>query len=1187
MTQDLILSPRSQMLIHALENRILVIDGAMGTAIQDLQLKPEDFGGPDLEGCNEILVFSRPDLILQIHRGYLEAGCDIVETNTFGSTALVLNEYQQGHRALEQNRIAAQLAREAADAFSTPDKPRFVAGAIGPTTKAISVTGGITFEELQENFSTQAQGLFEGGVDYFLIETCQDTRNIKAALIAIETLFKKIGQRLPIAISGTIEAMGTMLAGQSVEALLASVSHLDLLYLGLNCATGPEFMTDPIRSLAQLSPFRVSCVPNAGLPDENGCYLETPEMVSQILSRFVSQGWINVLGGCCGTHAGHIRALSQLASQYPPRRPSTARRSFLSGVDYLEITDEMRPVIVGERTNVIGSKKFKTLVCEEKFEEASEIARAQIKNGAQIVDLCLANPDRDEIKDMRSFMEFAVKKIRAPLMIDSTDAEVIELALTYCQGKAIINSINLEDGEERFEQVIPLAKKYGAALVVGTIDDDPHQGMGVNRQRKLEIAERSYELLTQKYGVQPEDIYWDPLVFPCATGDAQYVGSAVETIEGIRLIKARFPATRTILGISNVSFGLPTAGREVLNSVFLYHCVQAGLDLAIVNSEKLERYASIPDEEKLLAENLIRSSPEQSQDAITAFAAHFRERKKVETTRERLPLMERLPRYIIEGSKDGLIEDLNEALQNLPPLEIINGPLMKGMDEVGRLFNSNQLIVAEVLQSAEVMKAGVSHLEKFMERSETSSRGKVLLATVKGDVHDIGKNLVEIILANNGFQVINLGIKVPPEQLIQAVREHHPDIVGLSGLLVKSAQQMVTTAEDLSKAGIETPILVGGAALSSNFVDKQIAKAYTTGTVAYAQDAMSGLDLAKTIVDPARFEKFKADLHQRRSQAQAQRPKSTQAPIAQASSERSRLIPILEELPSPPDLERHVLRNTAIEHIWNFINPLMLYGRHLGIRGSSVRLLERGTQDPSAPREVSELDPKARKIWDAVQEVKEEYGATEILRPAAVYQFFRASSRGNELFIGSEATPGISFQFPRQRKVDGLCLADYTRPIDSADASRFDTVAFFVVTVGRGVRQLSELLKNRGDYLKSHIIQALALETAEAYAELVHSQIRKSWGYPDPTEMRMIERFQAKYRGKRYSFGYPACPSLDDQALLWKLLNPGEIGVQLTEGMMMDPEASVSALVFHHPAATYFSVGQQSGESENDDNRLG
>ena len=1194
---------RISQLISALDQRILVLDGAMGTAIQGKELTADDFGGPDLEGCNEYLVHTRPEVIQDIHESYLKAGCDIVETNTFGGTPLVLDEYGLGSRALELNRKAAQIARAAAEKFSTPEKPRFVAGSIGPTTKAISVTGGVTFAALQDNFYTQAKGLLEGGVDYFLLETCQDTRNIKAGILGIERLFTEIGARIPVAISVTIEAMGTMLAGQSIESLLTAVSHLDLLYIGLNCATGPEFMTDPIRSLAKLSKFRIACVPNAGLPDENGCYLETPEMLCNVLSRFLSQGWINLLGGCCGTHSGHIHALSQLAAQAKPRKPETKERSCLSGIDYLEITDELRPVIVGERTNVIGSKKFKTLICDGKFEEASEIARAQIKKGAQVIDICLANPDRDEFEDMRSFMDIAVKKIRAPLMIDSTDARVLELALTYCQGKAIINSINLEDGEERFQHVVPLAKKYGAALVVGTIDDDPTQGMGITRTRKLEIAERSYQLLTEKYGILPEDIYWDPLVFPCGTGDAQYVGSAVETIEGIRLIKARFPRTKTVLGISNISFGLPTAGREVLNSVFLYHCVQAGLDLAIVNSEKLERYASIPDEEKRLSENLLYASkpsantpaPEGNgvKDPVAEFAAHFRDRKATpKSLGSQLPLMERIPQYIIEGLKDGLTTDLDEALKTLRPLEIINGPLMKGMDEVGRLFNSNQLIVAEVLQSAEAMKVAVAHLEPFMEKSESSTRGKVLLATVKGDVHDIGKNLVEIILANNGFRVVNLGIKVPPEQLIQAIREHQPQIVGLSGLLVKSAQQMVVTAEDFAKAGINTPVLVGGAALSSNFVDKQIAKAYTTGTVAYAQDAMNGLDLAKIIVDPARFEKFKEELQLKRSQAQTEvaRPKIE---AVETQNRRSSQIPILaeSELPQPPDLERHLIRNTPIELIWNYINPLMLYGRHLGVRGGAVRLLEKAAQSASARKEIEEKDPKALKIWTAVQEIKEEYRGTEIMHPSSVFQFFRASSEGNILSLFSaQNQPLCTFDFPRQKKPEGLCLTDYVQPSpvsQSSPKSGEDTVAVFVVSVGKGVRQLAELLKNRGDYLKSHVIQALALESAEAYAELLHSQIRKTWGFPDRPDMTMMERFQAKYRGKRYSFGYPACPRLDDQALLWQLIRPNEIGVQLTEGFMMDPEASVSAMVFHHPAATYFSVGHQIDGSTggSDDNR--
>ncbi len=1170
---------RSQQLIDLLKTRILVIDGAMGTAIQDKNLTAEDFGGAELEGCNENLVITRPDVIQSIHEAYLAAGCDIVETNTFGSTPMVLDEFGLGKNHHAINVAAAKIARAAAEKFSTADKPRFVAGSIGPTTKAMSVTGGVTFEELTEQFRLQVRGLIEGGVDYLLIETCQDTRNIKACFVGCEIAMREAGVQLPLALSVTIEAMGTMLGGQSIESLLASVAHKNLLYLGLNCATGPEFMTDFIRSLAESSPFPVSCVPNAGLPDENGCYLETPTMVSGVLSRFLERGWLNVVGGCCGTHAGHIKSLTDLVAGKPPHVPHPPQRSFVSGIDFLEITDEMRPLIVGERTNVIGSRKFKKLICEEKFDEASDIARAQIKSGAHILDVCLANPDRDEMNDMRKFLELAVKKVRVPLMIDSTDEKVIAMALTYSQGKALINSINLEDGEERYEKVIPLVKEFGAAVVVGTIDDDPDQGMGVTRERKLAIADRSYQLLTEKYGLAPEDIYWDPLVFPCATGDKQYIGSAIETIEGIRLIKQKYPRTKTVLGISNVSFGLPEAGREVLNSVFLYHCVQAGLDLAIVNSEKLERYASIPDDEKKLAEDLLHN---RGEDPVGAFAAAFRVRKP--STKELgvvLPLMERLPQYIIEGSKDGLVADLDEALKTMKPLDVINGPLMKGMDEVGRLFNTNQLIVAEVLQSAEAMKAAVGHLEKFMEKNETSSRGKVILATVKGDVHDIGKNLVEIILSNNGFNVVNLGIKVPPEILIQAIREHKPDIVGLSGLLVKSAQQMVITAGDLSQAGITPPMLVGGAALTQNFVDKQISKAYT-GTVAYASDAMNGLELAKTIVGGESFEKLKLDLATRRT-ALAAEVVAPKIEIAEPQV-RSATVPILENVPAAPDFERHVIKHAPIDSIWKFMNPMMVYGRHLGLPGKIVRDLERLTASASTLREWEAEDAKSFQIYQAVQQAKEEFRGTEVMEPSAVYSFFKAASDGNRLHLMASNGKRALIELPRQKKENGLCLADYVRPVKEAGSTpqwedMHDNIGAFVVSVGRGVREMAENLKNRGEYLKSHIVQVLALESAEGYAELLHSQIRAHWGYADSPETTMVDRFQAKYRGKRYSFGYPACPRLDDQSVLFDLLDPSEIGVQLTEGFMMDPEASVSALAFHHPGASYFSVGVRDHES--------
>ncbi|MHB8417209.1 MAG: methionine synthase [Myxococcales bacterium] len=1153
---------RIEALKKALSRRVLVLDGAMGTAIQGLGLGAADFGGAELEGCNEVLVETRPDAIAGIHEAYFAAGADIAETDTFGATPLVLGEYGLAERARELNRAAARIAREVADRFATPERPRFVAGSMGPTTRAISVTGGVTFAALRDHYYVQAQGLYEGGADYFLLETCQDTLNVKAGLLAIARLNREVAEPLPVAVSGTIEPMGTMLAGQSVEALAASLEHVELLYLGLNCATGPEFMTDHLRALAGLARTAVACVPNAGLPDEAGRYLETPQMLARAITRFGQAGWLNLVGGCCGTTPAHIRALADAAAALAPRIPPTARRACLSGIDYLELSPDNRPIVVGERTNVIGSRKFKELICAEKFDEASEVARAQIRGGAQIIDVCLANPDRDELADVRRFLASVVAKVKVPLMIDSTDPRVIAEALTYCQGKALINSVNLEDGEERFEKVVPLAREFGAALVVGCIDDDPAQGMAIGRDRKREVARRAYGLLTGKYGVPPEDIYWDPLVFPCATGDKQYLGSAVETIEGVRLLGQSFPGTHTVLGISNVSFGLPPAGREVLNSVFLYHCTQAGLDLALVNAEKLPRYPSIPEEERRLAEDLLWN---RGADPVAAFAAYFRERKPAAAPRESLSLDERLARYIVEGTRDGLEQDLAEALGERRPLDLINGPLMAGMDEVGRLFAKNELIVAEVLQSAESMKAAVRFLEPHMDKAQSASRGKVLLATVKGDVHDIGKNLVEIILANNGFEVVNLGIKVPPAQLIEAVREHRPDMVGLSGLLVKSAQQMVATAEDMSRAGVAVPIIVGGAALTRGFVDRQIAPAYGGATVAYAKDGMAGLDLARQIVEPARHERLRGELEVQRRKLAAL-PAPAPAPVAEAPAARSKALPTVADPPQPPDFERHVLANTPLPQIWKFVNPLMLYGRHLGLKGSLARAI--GVADP---RELAktEAGQTALELARVVAEVQAECEAGALMKPMAVYQFFRAEGEGNRLRLRDPGGRELAaFDFPRQPKVDGICLADLVNPAGAPT----DALCLFAVTAGAGIRPRAEELKQQGDYLKSHVLQALALETAEAYAELLHAKIRSLWGFPDGLDCTMQDRFKALYRGKRYSFGYPACPRLEDQEILFALLRPDEIGVQLTDGCMMDPEASVSALVFHHPQATYFSA---------------
>uniref|UniRef100_C5D740 Methionine synthase n=1 Tax=Geobacillus sp. (strain WCH70) TaxID=471223 RepID=C5D740_GEOSW len=1126
-----------------LEKKILIIDGAMGTMIQSAKLSADDFGGEAYEGCNEYLTLTAPHVIERIHEAYLQAGADIIETNTFGATNVVLDEYHLGHLALELNIEAARLARKAADAYSTPEWPRFVAGSMGPTTKTLSVTGGITFEQLVAAYEEQARGLLLGGVDLLLLETCQDTLNVKAGFIGISKAFEAVGKQVPIMISGTIEPMGTTLAGQTIESFFISVQHMKPFAVGLNCATGPEFMTDHLRALASLANTAVSCYPNAGLPDEEGCYHETPEMLAKKIRRFAEKGWINIVGGCCGTTPEHIRAIAEAVRDIPPRPiPKSFDVHAVSGIDPLIYDETMRPLFVGERTNVIGSRKFKRLIAEGKYEEAAEIARAQVKNGAHVIDICLADPDRNEQEDMEKFIQQVVKKVKVPLVIDSTDERVIERALTYSQGKAIINSINLEDGEERFEKVIPLLHKYGAAVVVGTIDE---QGMAIHAERKLEIALRSHDLLVNKYGVSPHDIIFDPLVFPVGTGDEQYIGAAKETIEGIRLIKERLPQCLTILGISNVSFGLPPVGREILNSVFLYHCTQAGLDYAIVNTEKLERFASIPEEEVRLAEELLFNTNDETLNTFIQFYRDkTKEPKKIKTE---LSLEERLAGYVVEGTKEGLYADLEQALQTYSdPLDIINGPLMEGMDEVGRLFNNNQLIVAEVLQSAEVMKAAVAFLEPYMEKKENSTKGKVLLATVKGDVHDIGKNLVDIILSNNGFHVIDLGIKVAPQKLIEAVQAEKPDIIGLSGLLVKSAQQMVVTAQDLRQAGISIPILVGGAALSRKFTENKIAPEYD-GIVLYAKDAMEGLALANQLQqNEIEYTKTKKQ--------ETETEKTTPTAIA-AKSNVSTDVPVFV----PTDLERHILKDISLSHIIPYVNWQMVLGHHLGLKGKVKRLLE-------------EKDEKALMLKQVVDDLLDEAQRNNWITPAAVYQFFPAQSEGNRIYIYSpkdKRTIIEMFEFPRQPREPYLCLADYLK---STESGQIDYVGFFAVTAGKGIRELSQRWKESGEFLKSHAIQALALEIAEGLAELIHQVMRDRWGFPDDPDFTMEQRFAAKYQGQRYSFGYPACPNLEDQEKLFRLLNPEEIGIHLTDGYMMEPEASVSAIVFAHPEARYFNV---------------
>jgi 5-methyltetrahydrofolate--homocysteine methyltransferase len=1135
-----------------LKEKILILDGAMGTMLQAANLTADDFGGEDYEGCNEYLNITRPDLIEHIHREYFAAGADIVETNTFGSTDIVLEDYDIAHMAYELTIKGAQLAKKVADEFSTPEWPRFVAGAMGPTTKALSVTGGTTFEALAEAYFGQTMGLIEGGVDILLLETSQDTRNVKAAYIGIEKAFNKLGVKLPLIVSGTIEPMGTTLAGQNIESFYLSIEHMKPTVVGLNCATGPEFMQDHIRSLSDLSLSYVSCYPNAGLPDEEGRYHESPESLSKKLGAFAEKGWLNLVGGCCGTTPDHIRVLREVISAYEPRKVQVGHPHAVTGIEPLVYDDSMRPLFVGERTNVIGSRKFKRLIAEGKYEEASEIARAQVKKNAHVIDICLADPDREEIEDVEEFLKHVVNKVKVPLMIDSTDDAVIEKALTYSQGKMIINSINLEDGEERFEKIAPLIHKYGAAVVVGTIDE---VGMAVSAERKLAVAKRSHDLLVNKYGVNPRDIIFDPLVFPVGTGDAQYIGSAEATVEGIRLIKEALPECLTILGVSNISFGLPPVGREVLNAVYLYHCTVAGLDYAIVNTEKLERYASISDEQKQLSDTLLFNTTDETLAEFTAFYRGKKSEEKKETTN--LNLEERIAFYIVEGTKEGLVPDLELARAKYEdPLDIINGPLMTGMDEVGRLFNNNELIVAEVLQSAEVMKAAVAHLEQFMEKKEDDNgKGKILLATVKGDVHDIGKNLVEIILSNNGFKIVNLGIKVTSNEIIEAVRRENPDAIGLSGLLVKSAQQMVLTAQDLKEQSISIPILVGGAALTRKFTDNKISAEYD-GIVLYAKDAMNGLDLANRAMKKEEQEKLL--IEKREKLANRGKDIETVSTTVVDLPTRSNIavnVPIL----TPPDLDIHILRNYKISHLQPYVNLQMLLGKHLGLQGKVSRL-------------IAEKDEKTLLLKEKVDQLFTDVKLHDTIQANGMYQFFPAQSDGNDVIIynPTNQTEVIErFTFPRQKKEPYLCLADFLRPIES---NEMDYVGFLAVTTGKGIRHLAEEAKDKGDYLYSHLIQAAALELAEGFAERVHQEMRDKWSFPDSVNMTMEDRFSARYQGVRVSYGYPACPNLEDQAKLFKLIQPEKIGINLTEEFMMEPEASVTAMVFSHPEGRYFNV---------------
>ncbi len=1171
-----------------LARRILVLDGAMGTMIQTYQLSEAEFRGErfadhprDLRGDNELLSLTHPEIVRAIHEAYLDAGADIIETNTFNANRISQTDYDLSDVAREMNRAAATIARAAADAFEQrePGRPRFVAGALGPTNRSASISPdvndpgarNVTFDELVVAYREAAEGLIEGGVDLLLVETIFDTLNAKAAIVGIEEAFEALGERRPLIVSGTItDASGRTLSGQTVEAFWNSIAHARPVVVGLNCALGARQLRQYVQDLGRLTSLPVSAYPNAGLPNEFGGYDQTAEEMAVLMKGFAANGLVNIAGSCCGSTPAHVKAIAEAVAGLPPRiPPEVPVATRLSGLEPMTIPQPGNLFVnVGERTNVTGSRKFAKLILDGRFDEAVAIAREQVESGAQIIDVNMDEAMLDSAAAMTRFLNLISGEpdiAKVPVMIDSSKWEVIEAGLKCVQGKAVVNSISLKEGEEVFLEHARLVRRYGAAAVVMAFDE---KGQADTADRKVDILARAYRLLTEMAGFAPEDVIVDPNIFAIATGIEEHARYAVEYIEATRRIKETLPHALVSGGVSNVSFSFRGNDRvrEAIHSVFLYHAIAAGMDMGIVNPGQLAIYDEIFPELRERVEDVVLDRRPDATERLLELSARvggFAGTRRVEDLAWRhLPVKERLTHALVEGIDRYIVEDTEEARKAAArPIEVIEGPLMDGMNVVGDLFGAGKMFLPQVVKSARVMKKAVAYLIPYIEQekakdpelaAQKDTNGTIVMATVKGDVHDIGKNLVEIIFGNNGYRIINLGIKVPPEELIAAYHAHKPDAFGLSGLLVKSAQQMVVTAQDFKAAGIDIPLFVGGAALTRKFTATRIAAEYG-GVTLYARDAMDGLDLAHQLFSaPTReglVERVRAEQAALLDAAAAPTAPAPAAAPARAPSALDRV-----EVPVPPDLEPHVLRDVPLAHVYPYVNLQMLYGKHLGLRGAVARLLEEG-------------DAKALELQETVETLKREAAAQGWVRAHAVYRWYRARGTGDTitLFDGAGAEAAL-FTFPRQRDGEQLCLADYAR----GDVD--DYVALFAVTCGEGVRARAQALKERGEYLKSHALQALAIECAEGLAEMLHARLRTQWGFPDPPGTPIGDLLKARYRGLRVSFGYPACPDLADQATLWRLLRPEQIGIQLTDGHMMDPEASVSALVFHHPSAKYFKA---------------
>jgi 5-methyltetrahydrofolate--homocysteine methyltransferase len=1123
-----------------INEKVLVLDGAMGTYLSRFNLKDEDFGG--YEGLNEYLSISKPEVIKQVYIDYLKAGADIIETNTFGANRIILKEYGLESKVKELNLAAVKLAKEAVKECSSEEQPRFIAGSIGPTTKSLFVTGGISFEEFSDVYFEQISVLIEGGVDIIMIETAHDILNIKAAYAATAKAFKKYSVNLLVIISVTMDNKNTMLSGQAVEAVYVSLEHLPLFALGFNCSTGPKDMALRLESLSKISKFPVFAMPNAGLPDENGAYTESPEEFSKTLSDYAEKKYLNIVGGCCGTEPKHIQALSEALKNKKPRMPLSETSWAISGIEPLFYDEIEPPILAGERNNSIGSKKFRDIVAAGNWDEAVALAKAQVKAGAHMLDICLSNPERNEIEDAKIFLPKIFHSLRVPVMIDTTDIKVMEEVLKMAPGKCVLNSVNFEFGDEGPAKVAQLMKLYGAKAVFGVIDEDKEKGLPLTCARKMEIARRGYKFFTEKCGISGEDIIFDALVFPVAVGE-DYKHSAQETLKGIAQMKKEFPLSKSVLGISNVSFGLPLKGREILNSVFLHHAVKAGLDMAIVNTQKLKRYALISKEEKKLAEDLIFAS---SPDAIKVFADYFRG-KKAETSIEDIENIEpeeKLYRHILEGIKSGIEETIGELLKKNQPMDIINGPILKSMGKVGKLFAKGDLIVTEVLQSAETVKKSVEALAPALKSMNIPKRGKVLLATVKGDVHDIGKNLVHIIFESNGFEVIDLGVKIPPEVIVENALRENPDFIGLSGLLVRSTEQMTITARELAKVNISKPLLLGGAALTEKFVDSNIVPIYK-GKVFYASDAMAGLNTALEYILKSREGKDEGAGQTVESGLQENAKISTE--VAMPTNQNKEYFP--DKIPVPKNLDRHFFDDYDLAELFNNLNEDVFNLRFLKLKKTDTKKLE-----------------ETKKV---IEEVKKYIILHKIIKPRGVYKFFKVNSENNKImFFDGADDIAETIYFPRQMSGENLSITDFIAPMSGKER---DFMALFIVTCGQGIREFSKAERDKGNYLRSYIIEALSLSLAESFAEVIHHKIRENWGIGEENMEKPLHL--SKYKGKRYSFGYPVCPDLSNQAKIFNLLKPQQdVKVELTDNFMMEPEASVSAFVLHNEKSKYFTV---------------